>query len=101
MYAITASSYRAITSAEEAMPGETVVAELPQSLIDAMAAEKNNREATMVNLRNSAETALIGLRAYRDNASPTNAETVIAVRLLCRVAIALIRIQISRLDAEN
>jgi hypothetical protein len=44
---------------------------------------------------------LANLRAYRDLASPTNAQTLAAVKLLCRVAIGLIRWRIGRLDATD
>lgn len=37
------------------------------------------------------DQALAGLRSYRDAANPTNAQTVTVVKLLCRVAIVLIR----------
>lgn len=37
MYAITDAGFRAIASADEAQPGETVVAVLPQSLLDEIA----------------------------------------------------------------
>jgi hypothetical protein len=38
MYAITSDGYRAIASLEEALPGETVVAELPEWLVNDVAA---------------------------------------------------------------
>jgi len=52
-------------------------------------------------LEDQAAAALANLRAYRDNASPTNAQTVAAVKLLCRVAIGLIRLRLAKLDATD
>jgi hypothetical protein len=52
-------------------------------------------------LRSQASDALANLRAYRDLASPTNAQTVAVVRLLCRVAIGLIRLRLERFDATD
>jgi len=37
--------------------------------------------------REQAKTAVTNLRAYIDTATPTNAQTVAAVKLLCRVAV--------------
>lgn len=52
-------------------------------------------------LEQQADTALANLRAYPDNASPTNAQTVAVVKTLCRVAIALIRLRLAKLDATD
>lgn len=41
--------------------------------------------------RDQARQAITNLRAYDNLASPTNAQTVAVVKLLCRVCIALIR----------
>lgn len=41
------------------------------------------------------------LLAYEHAASPTNATTVAAVKLLCKVVRALMRIQLRRLDAAD
>lgn len=48
-----------------------------------------------------AEGAMTDLRAYADTASPTNAQTVVVVKLLCRVCIRLIRLVLHRLDATT
>lgn len=101
MYAITSTSYRVISSAADLLPGETAAESVPQSLVDSITQSITAREATATNLRAQAEQALDGLRSFRDNASPTNAQVVAAVKLLCRVAIGLIRLQIAKLDAEN
>jgi hypothetical protein len=52
-------------------------------------------------LRQQADAALVDLRAYRDLASPTNAQTVAAVKLLCRVCIGLIRLALRKLDSTT
>lgn len=71
-----------------------------QAVIDAANAQTAQAEATNeTSLRSQADTALANLRAYRDLASPTNAQTVAAVKLLCRVAIALIRLVLRKLDS--
>lgn len=101
MYAITATGYRAISSALDAQPSEVVVDEVPQSLIDSIAAAESQRTATAGTIRTRANDALVDLRAYRDLASPTNAQTVAAVKLLCRVAIALIRLNLAKLDGAD
>lgn len=46
--------------------------------------------------REQARQAVTNLRAYADAASPTNAQTVAIVKLLCRVCIRLIRDQYGR-----
>lgn len=72
-------------------PDEGVVATAQAAQLDANAAS----------LTDQAATALAGLRTYRDNAAPTNAQTVAAVKLLCRVAIALIRLKLAKFDATD
>lgn len=52
-------------------------------------------------MEQQADTALANLRAYRDNANPTNAQTVAVIKTLCRVAIALIRLRLAKLDATD
>lgn len=101
MYAITSTGFRAIASPADLQPGETAVDAVPQSLIDSIAQSATARDTTAANLRAQADQALDGLRAFRDNASPTNAQVVAAVKLLCRVAIGLIRLQIAKLDGEG
>jgi len=56
-------------------------------LSEARATEEAERTAD----RDAAQQAIENLQAYRDLASPTNAQTVAVVKLLCRVAIILIR----------
>lgn len=46
--------------------------------------------------RDQVKQAVTNLRAYENAASPTNAQTVAVVKLLCRVAIRLIRDQYGR-----
>ena len=48
-----------------------------------------------------ADAALANLRAYRDLAAPTQAQTVAVVKLLCRVAIALIRFRLAKFDGAD
>lgn len=57
-------------------------------------AEVDNRDA----LDTRMDSALDGLRSYVALATPTAAQTAVAVKLLCRVAIAIIRLQRGRLD---
>ncbi len=52
-------------------------------------------------IRVQAVDALANLRAYVALAAPTSAQTTAAVKLLCRVAISLIRLQLGRLDATD
>lgn len=63
--------------------------------------EAARQEANGVTLRDQAEQAIANLRTYRDLASPTNAQTIAAVKLLCRVAIGLIRLQLRKFDAAD
>ncbi len=101
MYAITATGYRAITSTDDVQAGETAVAAIPQSLLDSIKASDDARAVNAAGLRGQADNALANLRAYRDTAAPTSAQTVATVKLLCRVAIALIRLQLVKLDAAD
>lgn len=101
MYAITSISYRSISQPSDALSGETVVAELPQSLLDSLAQAEATRQANHSNIRSAAEQSLESLRTYRDLASPTNAQTIAVVKLLCRVAIGLIRLQLAKLDGTE
>lgn len=101
MYAITATGYRAINSPADAQAGETVVDVLPASLLSAIASQEAAERAKDGAIREQALTALTNLRAYRDAVSPTSAQTIAVVRLLCRVSIGLIRLQLRRLDASD
>lgn len=101
MYAINSTGYRAITSQADVQAGETFASTVPQSLIDSLASAAAARDTNATTLRQQADTALVNLRAYRDNAAPTNAQTVAAVKTLCRVCIALIRLQLAKLDAAD
>lgn len=101
MYAYTANSFRAIRNAADALPGEAVAEVLPQTLLDALAASEAQRRATSDSIRTNAEQALVNLRGYRDLAAPTNAQTIAVVKLLCRVCISLIRLQLWKLDAVD
>lgn len=67
-------------------------------LVQAQAAAEVSNEST---LNNQAEAALVNLRAYRDLASPTQAQTVAIVKVICRVLIALIRFRLNKLDATD
>jgi hypothetical protein len=69
-----------------------------QAPIDAANAQLDANAAT---LQQQAANALDNLRAYRDNASPSNADTVKAVKLLCKVAIGLIRMRLAKFDATD
>lgn len=100
-YALTATGYRTIRTIADLHVGETYAEEVPQALIDVMAAAETSQRTNLANLVGQADAALDGLRAYRDNASPSNAQTVTAVKLLCRVCIALIRIVLRRVDATS
>lgn len=101
MYAITSNSYRAIADESQAIEGETIVEVLPQSLIDSLAAEETQRTATNTTIRQQTETSLEDLRAYLDLERPTNAQTVAVVKLLCRVCISLIRLNLAKLDGTE
>lgn len=47
------------------------------------------------------DQALAALRAYRDTASPTNAQTVTVVKVICRVLIVLIRQRRNLFDGSD
>lgn len=66
-----------------------------------LAQQQAQQVANADSLRSQASDALANLRAYRNLASPTNAQTVAAVKLLCRVAIGLIRLRLERFDATD
>lgn len=99
MYAIRGNSWRSISSPEQAEQDETVVSDIPQNILDAtsLTSDYGVRAA----IYQEADDALANLRAYRDLASPTNAQTVAAVKLLCRVVIVLARLYLRKLDAAN
>jgi hypothetical protein len=99
MYAIKGNSWRSISAVEDAAADETVVDELPQALVDSTSLRAN--DATLENIRQQSDNALGNLRAYRDLASPTNAQTIAVVKLLCSVCIMLIRLQLRKLDAVD
>lgn len=101
MYAITENGYRAVTDPADALPGETVVEILPAAFLQSLAQAAANKVATADTLRTRSDQALTDLRAYRDLASPTNAQTIAAVKLLCRVAIGLTRLSLSKLDGTD
>lgn len=101
MYAVKADSFRAIASEAELLEGETVYDEVPQSVLDAIEAGQQSIAGNVAHLRDQADAALANLLAYRDLASPTNAQTVAVVRLLCRVCIALIRLVLFKLDGRD
>lgn len=101
MYAINGTSFRAISSSDEATAEETVVETIPQALLDSIEAAESARIDNDTTLRSRADQAIAELRTFRDLASPTNAQTVAAVKLLCRVAISLIRITLRKLDGTD
>lgn len=101
MYAITATSYRSIGSPQDAAPGETVADVLPVALLAAIADREAAALANSDTLHSRAAEALANLRLYCDLPTPTSAQTVAVVKLLCRVAICLIRLQLRRLDGVD
>lgn len=76
-----------------------------QAEVDAAWVQVQAQRAAVVNnegsLRSQADAALADLRTYCDLASPTNAQTTAAVKLLCRVAIGLIRLHLRKFDATS
>jgi hypothetical protein len=52
-------------------------------------------------LQARAASAYADLQAFEALSNPTNAQTLAAVKLLCRVARALIRLQLRQLDAAD
>lgn len=101
MFAITATGWRTIEHAGQLQPGETAVEEIPQSLLDSISASAATKAQNLATIRQQAELALVELRAFRDLASPTNAQTLAVVKVLCRVAIGLIRLQLNKLDGDS
>lgn len=67
----------------------------------AQTAQLAQQDANALSLEDQAAQALASLRTYRDLASPTNAQTVAAVKLLCRVAIGLIRLRLAKFEAVD
>lgn len=101
LYAYTENSYRAISAADQATAGETVGDAVPKSVLDAITTTEQTSRANNATLRDRADQALTDLRAYRDLASPTNAQTLAIVKLLCRVSIGLIRLLLHKLDGAD
>lgn len=62
---------------------------------------EQQKEANGRTMEQQADQALANLRAYRDLASPSNAQTIAVIKVLCRVAIGLIRLRLSKLDATD
>lgn len=81
---------------EEWIDDPNAITEDQAKALDAIVAQQ---EANGRTIEQQAEQAIANLRAYRDLASPTPAQTAAAVKLLCRVAISLIRLQLRRFDA--
>jgi hypothetical protein len=63
--------------------------------------ESDRQDANGQSLVQQADSAIQSLRDYRDLVAPSNAQTVAAVKLLCRVAIALIRLQLRKFDRAD
>lgn len=101
LYAIKGNSFRAIASPSDALAGEVVSNTIPQSLLDQVAADEAFIAGNDATLRTQAEGAMDSLRAFRDLASPTNAQVIAVVKLLCRVALGLIRWRSGKLDATD
>lgn len=98
MYAVTQTSFRAIRYPSDAVPGENVVDEAPQSLVDTITAIEAAKDSNALALRGMAEGSLADIRAFLSLPAPTNAQTLVVVKLLCRVCIGLIRLQLRKLD---
>lgn len=58
-------------------------------------------QSNVATLDSRCDTALANLRAYRDLSSPTTAQTVAVIKLICTVLIALIRLQRNLLDGTD
>jgi len=72
-----------------------------QDLADAQAAQ--TATGNDLTLRQQAEAALVDLRAFRDRTSTTlsTAQNIAILKLLCRVAIGLIRLALRKLDRTD
>jgi hypothetical protein len=98
---------RVLNQITNAATGETTEEwiDLPDVMTEtegqAAAAQVAQQNANVATLQQQAADALVNLRAYRDLASPTNAQTVATVKLLCRVAIGLIRLRLEKFDATD
>ncbi len=101
MYALTATSYRAIADASDVKVGETFAATLPQSLLDSMAATQAQRDANKATLVGRADTALASNKTYLAIASPTNAQVAAQVKALTQQNNAVIRLLLGRLEATD
>lgn len=93
---------------------DTTTSELTHALVDGQpaqvwtarpwTAEELAERAAAVNeetLHSRANTALNGLSTFLGITSPTNAQTLAVVRLLCRAVAALIRLQLRRLETTD
>lgn len=83
---------------EEWIDDPNAITEDQAKALDAIAAQQ---EANGRTIEQQASDALASLRAYRDLSSPTNAQTVAAVKLICRNLIALDRLLLRKLDAAD
>lgn len=99
MFVVSIRGARQLVAGEAPLPDESIFD--TAAAADARVTALRLSESSLASIRGQADQALDGLRAYRDNASPTNAQTVTAVKLLCRVAIGLIRLQLSKLDSDS
>lgn len=70
-----------------------IISETPVTLPDEF--------SNTVSMNEGLGQALDSLRAYRDAASPNQAQTVAVVKVLCRVAIRLIRLRLGKLEATE
>lgn len=62
---------------------------------------ESTESATSRDMEQQAENALDSLRAYIANGSPTNAQTIAVIKVICRVCVFLIRWKLGRLEAST
>lgn len=101
MYAYTANSFRAITSAADAQAGESTAATVPQATLDAIKAADDKTNANRATLQQQAQQGFATIDSYLALASPTNAQTLAQVQFQARAIKRIARLVIGALDSTN
>lgn len=101
MYAITANSYRAITSAADVQPGETLSETVPQSLLDSISATATATATNRATLQQQVVQGLATIDAFLALPSPTNAQALAQVQFQARAIKRLARLVVGVLDSTS
>jgi len=101
MYAYTATSFRAITSAADALPGESTGASVPQATLDTIKAADDTTNANRATLQQQAQQGFATIDAFLALTAPTNAQTLAQVQFQARAIKRLARLVIGALDSTG